>query len=90
MHRRMEDRIGRLCAEFVAEQNPERARELSGQLRTELHRFVEMLRARVTQYPILEERRVQSGIPRPALMAGETLPTMPVAEIRSDAKQSII
>ena len=63
MHRRMEDRIKKLCSEFVAEKNPEKSRELSEQLRAELHQFVEMLRAKVTHYPMVEERRVQSGIP---------------------------
>jgi hypothetical protein len=65
MHRRMEDRIRKLCAEFVAEKNPEKSRELSEQLRAELHQFVEMLRAKVTQYPIIEQRRVQGGSPLP-------------------------
>jgi len=55
----MEDRIAKLCAELVAEQDLEKAREISAQLRTELHHFIEMLRTRVTQYPIVEERRVQ-------------------------------
>jgi hypothetical protein len=65
MHRRMEDRIRKLCAEFVAEKNPEKSRELSEQLRAELHQFVEILRAKVTHYPIGEERRVRSGGPLP-------------------------
>ena len=80
MYRRMEDRIAKLCAELVAEKNLEKARELSAQLRTELHQFVEMLRARVTQYPIVEERRVQRGVPPPALTASVTASAMPVAE----------
>jgi hypothetical protein len=63
----MEDRIEQLCREFIAEKNAEKARQLSGQLRTELHHFIETLRARVANYPVVEERRVQSAIPSAAL-----------------------
>jgi hypothetical protein len=64
MDRRMEDRIAKLCAEFIAEKDPAKARE---QLRNELHRFVETLRAKVVQYPIIDDRRTQS-IPAPATL----------------------
>jgi hypothetical protein len=74
----MEDRIAELCAELIAEKNLEKSRELSEQLRIELHHFVEMLRARVTQYPIVEERRVQRGVP--PTTASVTASAMPVAE----------
>jgi len=70
----MEDRIAKLCAEFIAEENPEKARVLSAQLRTELHQFVEMLRTRVVQYPISKERRVESGT---VLAASENAPSEP-------------
>ena len=80
MHRRMEDRIAKLCAELVAEQDLEKAREISAQLRTELHHFIEMLRTRVTQYPIIEERRVQRGVSPPASTASVTASAMSVAE----------
>ena len=87
MDRRMEDRIKKLCGEFVAEQDPEKSRELSEQLRTELHRFIESLRARVAQYPIVEERRVRSGVPPPAL----TVPEKPssIAAIESTPEVAI-
>ena len=74
----MEDRIAKLCAEFIAEKNIEKAREISAQLRIELHHFVEMLRVRVTQYPIVEERRARSRGPAPA-SASVTASAMPVA-----------
>ena len=67
MHRRMEDRIAKLCAELVAEQDLEKAREISAQLRTELHHFIEALRARVAHYPVVADRRVQTGVPLPPL-----------------------
>jgi len=40
-------------------------RELSEQLRAELHQFVEMLSCQGYQYPIIEQRRVQGGSPLP-------------------------
>jgi hypothetical protein len=67
MDRRMEDRIAKLCAEFIAEKDPAKARELSAELRHELHCFVETLRAKVVQYPIVDDRRTQS-IPSPATL----------------------
>ena len=65
MYRRMEDRIRKLCAEVIAEPDPEKARELSRQLRTELHDFIAGLRARVSNYPVVDDRRVQSRVPPP-------------------------
>jgi len=67
----MEDRIEKLCREFVAEKDAQKARDLSGQLRTELHQFIESLRSRLTQYPVVDERRVQGAVPPPALMVSE-------------------
>jgi len=61
----MEDRIRKLCAEVIAESDSEKARELGQQLRAELHDFIGGLRARVSSYPVIEERRVQSGVPPP-------------------------
>ena len=71
MHRRMEDRIAKLCGELVAEHAPEKIRELTEQLRVERHQFIQALRGRVAQYPIVAERRVQSGVRRPALAVAE-------------------
>ncbi len=81
MRRRMEDRIEKLCREFVAENDPEKARELSGQLRTELHQFIEVLRARAAHYPVVADRRVQTGVPAPALTVPEK--PSPVASIET-------
>jgi hypothetical protein len=67
MDRHMEDRIRKLCAETVAERDPEKARELSRELRTELHNFIEALRARVPDYPGAGDPRLQRGVPSPEL-----------------------
>jgi hypothetical protein len=76
----MEDRIAELCAELIAEKNLEKCGELSEQLRIELHHFVEKLRAKVTQYPIVEERRLQRGVSPPASTASLTASALPVAD----------
>ena len=71
MHRRMEDRIEKLCRDFVTEKDPEKSRELSGQLRTELHQFIQVLRARIAHYPVVADRRAQTGVTPPALTVPE-------------------
>jgi hypothetical protein len=79
MRRRMEDRIEKLCREFIAETDPEKASEFSGQLRTELHHFIQALRARVAHYPVVADRRAQTGVPIPALAVPET--SSPIASL---------
>jgi hypothetical protein len=72
MDRRMEDRIRKLCAEVIAESDPERARELSRELRMELHDFIAELRARVSSYPVVADRRAQTGVPPPESVSETT------------------
>jgi hypothetical protein len=74
MYRRMEDRIRQLCSEFIGEQNPDKARELSARLRTELHEYVEALRVKVSQYPTVQEWRTKSGVPSQASTVLEERP----------------
>ena len=55
MLRRMEDRIRKLCAALLAEQDPVKSLDLAKQLRDELHRCVEKLRTKVREYPFVME-----------------------------------
>ncbi len=61
MLRRMEDRIRKLCSEVVGERDPEKAREMTRQLRRELEDFIKVLRARAAEYPVIQERRLQGS-----------------------------
>ena len=79
----MEDRIQKLCREFIAENDPEKSRELSAQLRAELHHFIEVLRARVARYPVVADQRAQTGVPTPALTVPEK--PSPIASIETEA-----
>lgn len=49
--RRLEDRIRSLCAELPEERDHMRTEELSGQLRSQLHIYVEELRRQFAVYP---------------------------------------
>ena len=80
MNRRMEDRIRNLCAEVISESDPDKVRELSNELRTELHRFIAELRARISAYPVVAERRTETGVPPPSPVlesASETAASSP-------------
>jgi hypothetical protein len=53
----MEDRIRKLSSQLVAEQDASEAIKLAAQLRGELRKYVEALRAQVADYPRVKERR---------------------------------
>ena len=89
MCRRMEDRIRKLCAEVIAEPDPEKARELSRRLRTELHDFIAGLRARVSNYPIVDDRRVQSRVPPPEAVRETASATASLVETSTGSKTPI-
>ena len=60
MTRRMEDHIRRLCEELLAASDDRVQIQKVGELRLELQLHVQRLRARLSKYPIAEERRVAS------------------------------
>jgi hypothetical protein len=64
MLRRFEDRIRRLCAELLEESDQTRIQELSGQLRSQLHTYVEELRKQFAVYPGVQAyRRTTDAVP---------------------------
>jgi len=88
MDRRTEDRIRKLCADVIAESDPEKTRALSLELRTELHRFISELRALVSAYPVVADRRTESGVPSPGTVlegASETTSASLRASLREGA-----
>ena len=57
MLRRFEDRIRRLCPELLEESDRMRIQQLSGQLRSEVHTYVEELRKQFAVYPGVQAYR---------------------------------
>ena len=55
--RRTEDRIRKLCAEILLEEDPEKCRQLIASLRIELRNYIATLRGRAGEYPVMKERR---------------------------------
>jgi hypothetical protein len=60
---RMEDRIGRLCAQLLATRDDEELKPILVELREALHLHIERLRERFGAYPFLVERRARNDIP---------------------------
>jgi hypothetical protein len=61
--RRVEDKIRKLSAQLLATEEDEELRPMLVELREALHQHIERLRARLSNYPIVVERRVRNGIP---------------------------
>ena len=61
----MEDNIRRLSQELLAASDDSTQIQKVGELRHELHLYVQRLRARLSTFPIAQERRVRTGIPPP-------------------------
>lgn len=57
VQRRIEDRIRRLCAELLEERDHLQMHNLSGQLRSQLHTYVEALRRQFAVYPGVQAHR---------------------------------
>jgi hypothetical protein len=64
MLRRFEDRIRTLCAELLEQSDYRRIQQLSRQLRSELHTYVEELRKQFAVYPGVQAyRRSTDAVP---------------------------
>jgi len=92
MLRRFEDRIRRLCAELLEESDHTRMQELSGQLRSQLHTYVEELRKQFAVFPGVQAYRrstdaVQNAPPVPHILeSAAPAPAMhPKPEVTMDA-----
>jgi hypothetical protein len=55
--RRIEDKIRARCGQLLAEQDEAKLTPLIVELRDELHRYIEQLRAKLVDYPVTIERR---------------------------------
>jgi hypothetical protein len=60
--RRMEDQIRSLCTQILAAKDDDEIRQAVVALREALHRYIENLRLRVSDYPIVTERRISNGL----------------------------
>ena len=75
MARRMEDKIRILCDQIVAggKDDPQQIQKVR-ELRRELQRYIQHLRARVSEYPIVVERRGTAPDIPPRAETGPLLP----------------
>ena len=64
----MEDKIRALCAQILAEQDEAKLTALIVELRDQLHRHIERLRAKLVDYPVTIKRRNHSPA-KPGLSA---------------------
>jgi hypothetical protein len=62
--RRVEDKIRSLSAQLLAVEEDKELRPMLAELRDALRQHIERLRVRLSNYPIVVERRDRNGIPR--------------------------
>jgi len=61
--RRVEDKIRRLSEQLLAAEEDKEFGPMLVELREALHQYIQRLRTRLADYPIIVERRVRNGIP---------------------------
>ena len=66
--RRVEDKIRRLSEQLLAAEEDKELEPVLVELREALHQYIQRLRTRLADYPIVVERRVRNGLP-PSSMA---------------------
>jgi hypothetical protein len=64
--RRVEDKIRRLCTDLTVAKDDAEVRAILTELQDALHQYVERLRSRLPNYPIIVERRARNEIPAKA------------------------
>jgi hypothetical protein len=57
----MEDKISSLCEQILLARDGEEVGPKLIELRDALHRYIERLRVRLAQYPVVSERRIRNG-----------------------------
>ena len=61
--RRVEDKIRRLCTDLTVATDDTEVRAILAELQDALHAYIERLRSRLPNYPIIIERRARNEIP---------------------------
>ena len=61
--RRVEDKIRRLCTDLTVAKDDTEVRAILAELQDALHAYIERLRSRLPNYPIIVERRTRNEIP---------------------------
>ena len=75
MHRRLQDRIQKLCSELLVQHDEKETEKLSGELRSNLRSYVEGLRRQSAVYPGVQAyRRKTDAVPN-----APPVPTVPAA-----------
>jgi len=61
--RRVEDKIRRLCTDLTVAKDDTEVRAILAELQDALHQYIERLRSRLPNYPIIVDRRARNAIP---------------------------
>ncbi len=88
MERRFGDRLRKLCAELLEERDDTQIRTLSGELRSQLHTYVDQLRKQFAVYPGVQAyRRSTDAAPNapPIAHIPEAAAPSPVRHPKSEA-----
>ena len=92
--RRLEDRIRSLCTELLKERDHLQIQKLSGQLRSQLHTYVEELRKQFAVYPGVQAYRRETDairnappVPHISEAAAPSPVIHPKAEVTMDANE---
>ena len=88
MHRRLQDRIQKLCSELLAQSDETRVRQLTGELRSQLRTYVEELRRQFAVYPGVQAFRRKTDAVRnapPVATVPESEAPSPVIHPKPDA-----
>jgi hypothetical protein len=90
MTRRIEDKIRGLVTQLAATNDDGEQMRKVRELRRELHLHIQRLRARLSRFPIVQERRVRGGIPPPEIpVAANALETASRINAIDSAKPEI-
>jgi hypothetical protein len=69
--RRVEDKIRRLSEQLLAAEEDKELGPMLVELREALHQYIQRLRTRLANYPIVVERRVRNVIPPPGIVTSQ-------------------
>ena len=58
--RRVEDKIRRLCTDLTVAKDDTEVRAILAELQDALHQYIDRLRSRLPNYPIIVERRARN------------------------------
>ncbi len=80
--RRVEDKIRKLSEQLLAAEEDKELEPMLVELREALHQYIQRLRTRLANYPIVIERRVRNGIPPSGITTSQNAVTRIAPRVR--------